>query len=108
MRKSKLLLVSWILSVIYSVMLLKYFSEISSSGEVVDAFATILLYPHIVVVLMGLLFNILGWSLHKAGYALTGAILYTVGIVLMPIYIFFIIIQTILSYVAYVRMKRYG
>jgi len=56
---------------------------------------------------LGLLFNILGWSLNKAGYALTGAILYTVGIVLMPVYIFFILIQTILSYVAYVRMKGY-
>src|SRR5690554_7337540 len=101
MRKSKLLLVSWILSVLYCVMLIAslggMYGSSDSYNQAASVFLTILLYPHMIVVFLGLLFNILGWSLNKAGYALTGAILYTVGIVLMPVYIFFILIQTILS-----------
>lgn len=111
MKRSKLLLVSWILSVLYCVMLIAslggMYGSSDSYNQAASVFLTILLYPHMIVVFLGLLFNILGWSLNKAGYALTGAILYTVGIVLMPVYIFFILIQTILSYVAYVMMKRF-
>ena len=49
--------------------------------------------------------NALGYFLNKRGFILTAAILYTIAIVLMPIYFFFVLIQTILCYVAYAKMN---
>ena len=43
--------------------------------------------------------------MNKRGFALTGAILYTVALVLMPLYFMFVIIQMILSYVGFAKLK---
>lgn len=47
----------------------------------------------------------MGWAMNKHGFALTGAILYSVGMFLFIPLFFFVIIQTILSYVGYALMK---
>ena len=54
---------------------------------------------------LAVIFNILGWAMNKRGFALTGAILYTVALVLMPLYFMFVIIQMILSYVGFAKLK---
>jgi len=110
MKKSKLLLVSWILSVAYLVYLIAYFTgAIGSTTDVEQAGAAIafvLVMPHAFILFLGLIFNVLGWAMNKRGFALTGAILYSVSMFLFIPYFFFVVIQTVLSYVAYAKMKK--
>ena len=42
----------------------------------------------------------------KRGFALTGAILYAVSMVLFPMYFFFVIVQMILSFVGFAKLKK--
>ena len=44
----------------------------------------------------------------RRGFALTGAILYTVAIVLFPLYFMFVIIQVILSFVGFAKMQSHS
>lgn len=108
-KKSKLLLVSWILGALYIVYLFAYFGGLIGSttgGEQVGSLiASTIVMPHAICAALAVLFNILGWSMNNRGFTLTGAILYAVSIVLMPLYFMFVIIQMILSFVGYAKMK---
>jgi hypothetical protein len=110
MKKSKLLLVSWILTLLYLITIVVYVSTYGNSGndteQVGAAIAVVLMLPHLVVTLVGLILNVLAWAVNKRGFALAGAILYSVAMFLFPPYFFFILIQTILSYVAYSKMSK--
>ncbi len=109
MKKNKLLLISGILSILYLLYIIYYIStfKADSSAEAVGAgLAVVIIMPHLIVVGIATIFNWVAYGLNKRGFALTGAILYSVSIVLMPIYIFFVIIQTVLSYVAYAKMRK--
>ena len=112
MKKSKLLLVSLILSGFYLVYIAGYFfnamNTTTGSEQAGAALAMTLVIPHIVALALGLLFNVLGYAMSKRGFALTGAILYTVAIALFPIYFMFVIIQVILSFVGYSKMKTHS
>ena len=111
MKKSKLLLVSWILGALYSVYIVFYFfnstaSQADATAAIGAGIATMIVMPHMLCVILATLFNILGWAMNKRGFALTGAILYTVSIALFPLYFMFVIIQTILSFVGFAKMKK--
>lgn len=110
-KLSKLLLISFILGVLYLVYSASYWGNTFGAGEstaeqVGAGIATLLVLPHLVFTALAVLFNGLGLFLKKRGFALTGAILYTVAMVLFPVYFMFVIIQTILSYVAFALMKK--
>ena len=112
MKKSKLSLISLILTALYVVYLIYYISSVGSKAATADsatqagtAIGIALITPHLICTAVGLLMNILGYFLNKRGFILTAAILYTIAIVLMPIYFFFVLIQTILCYVAYAKMN---
>ena len=109
-KKSKCLLVSWILGAAYVVYLIAYFfganANTADSAEALGVgLATALVMPHLVVTLLAVIFNILGWAMSKRGFALTGAILYAVAMVLFPMYFFFVIVQMILSFVGFAKLK---
>lgn len=111
MKKSKCLLVSWILGVAYIVYLFAYFfganANTADSAEALGVgIATVLVMPHMIVTLLAVIFNILGWAMSKRGFALTGAILYAVAMVLFPMYFFFVIVQMILSFVGFAKLKN--
>ena len=103
MKKSKLSLISLILSALYVIYLIYYISN--SATQVGTAIGIAIIMPHLVCTGIALLMNALGYFLNKRGFILTAAILYTIAIVLMPIYIPFVIIQTILCYVAFSKMN---
>lgn len=109
MKKNNLLLISWSLTVFYFVMVIASLNKIGSgTNDAGSAFAlgllSILIFPHMILVFIGGLFNILGWALNKKGFALTGAILYTVAMVFMIPLFYYLIIQTVLSYIGYATM----
>lgn len=112
-KKNKLsipLLISFIIGAAYLV----YFavvwsgtaSEMDGWEQVGAGIATVLVAPHVICTFIAVIFNALGLFLRKRGFALTGAILYTVAMVLFPVYFMFVIIETILSYVGFSKMKK--
>ena len=110
-KLSKLLLIAFILGVLYIIYSASYWSgavsNTSDSAEQIGAgIATALVMPHLICTFIGVLFNGLGLFMKKRGFALTGGILYTVAMVLFPPYFFFVIIQAVLSYVGFAKMKK--
>lgn len=110
MKRSKLLLISGILSTAYLFYILNYFiGEIFSSDTVESissGIASVLVMPHMLLVGLGFLFNWIGWALKQRWAALTSGILYAISILLMFIYAPFVIVQMILCFIAFARMKK--
>lgn len=110
MKKSKLLLISWVLGIAYLIYLIVYFGDALNTTQGAEqtgvGIAATLVFPHAIAVLLAVVFNVLGWAMHKRGFALTGGILYAVSIALFPLYFMFVIIQMILSFVGYAKMKN--
>ncbi len=109
MKKSILLLLSWMLTIGYLIVLFINFTNIGKGTEtsaLAQGVVFVIMIPHLIVVLLALIFNILGWALKSRGFALTCAILYTVGMVFFPPFFYFLIIQMILSYVGFALTKK--
>ncbi len=110
MGKRKTLLVSWILSALYSIYLISYFmgnvASTSGAEQVGAGLATALITLHLVFVLIGLILNIVAWLKSSRSLSLVCAIMYLVAIVLFPFYFFFVIIQVILCFVAFSSLKE--
>ncbi len=110
-KRSVILLVSWIIGLAYAVYLVSYFSgSIAGASDAAEAIgtgiATALVMPHMIVVALAVLFNILGWACRLRWSALTGAILYAVAMVLFPLYALFVLVEMILSFVGFAKMKK--
>lgn len=111
-KKSVLLLISWIIGALYTVYLFYYMQTAGNTTGMDSAEAlgttigVALLTPHLVFVFLAVFFNILGWAMSKRGFALTGAILYAVSIVMMPIYFMFVIVEMILSFVGFAKLPK--
>lgn len=111
MKKSKALVISAVLGIIYSIYLVSYFGGTifgagSGAEAVGGAIATALVTPHMICIVLATIFNTLGAFLNKSGFALTGAILYCVGGVVFIMYIFFVIPMIVLSFVGYGKVKK--
>lgn len=109
MKRSKLLLISAIIGTLYGIYLISYFTgaNTSSSGaeQVGAGIATLIVMPHMAMVWLAIVFNWLGYALKLKWSALVAGILYAVAIVLFFMYFMFVIIEMILCFVAYAKMK---
>lgn len=110
MKKSKLLLTSFILGVVYVVYLVMYFSGALAGTEGAEqvgaGIATFVVFPHFICVALATLFNGIGWTMNSKGFTLTGGILYVVSMILFPLYFFFVIIQAVLSFIGYAKIGK--
>lgn len=109
-KMNKCLLISFILGFAYVLYLFSYMYSSAGSGandaeNLGIGLAISLAMPHMICALLAVIFNGLGLFLNKRGFVLTGAILYTVACVLMPVRFMFTIIQAILSYIGFARLK---
>lgn len=109
-KKSILLLISAILGCAYLIYSIVYWTGInsgsSSSAESIGfGIATAIVFPHLIATAVAFIFNLLGWIMNHKWFALTGAILYTVALLLFPLYFMFVIAEMILSYVGFARMS---
>lgn len=109
-KKSVLLLISSILGVLYAIYSVFYWASANSgNADTIAAIgagiATVLVMPHMICAVLAAIFNVLGWAMNSRGFALTGAILYAVAAVLFPIYAMFVLVQMILSFVGFARLK---
>lgn len=109
-KKSVLLLISAILGVLYAVYSVSYWagagSGMSGAAAIGAGIATVIVMPHMICAVLAAIFNVLGWTMISRGFALTGAILYAVAAVLFPMYAMFVLIQMILSFVGFAKMKK--
>ncbi len=111
MKKSKLLLIAAIIGSLYVVYLISYFTGVntdtSSSSEALGAaLATAMVAPHMVLTGIAVIFNWLSFCLKARWAALTAGILYAVAMVLFIAYFMFVIIEMILCFIAYAKMKK--
>lgn len=110
MKKSKLLLISGMIGLLYLIYLIVYFAGgfgSEDSAEVAaSAIAAALVTPHAVCVGIAVIFNWLGWALKARWAALVAGILYAVSMVLMFLYAGFVVLETILCFVAFAKMKH--
>lgn len=108
--KSKALIASSVLGILYSLFLIVNF--FGSSGDISDAeaiggaIATALVMPHMILVVLATIFNVLSVTLEKSAFALTSGILYSVGGVLFLLYLVFVIPMIVLSFVGYSKMRK--
>ncbi|MCI8513613.1 MAG: hypothetical protein HFI93_03140 [Lachnospiraceae bacterium] len=109
-KMNKCLLIALLLGVAYIIYSFVYWSGAVGSGTDAEqlgaGIAAALVMPHLIVTALAVIFNALGLFLRKRGFALTGAILYTVAIVLFPAYFMFVILQMILSYIGFAGLKK--
>lgn len=110
-KKSIILLISAILGVLYALYIVIYFfaqntTQTDAVGAIGAGLATALVLPHMLCAVLAAIFNTLGWAMGKRGFALTGAILYAVAMVLFLLYAPLVLIQTILSFIGFATMKN--
>lgn len=110
MKRSKLLLIAAILGTAYAIYLVTYFmgavGETSGAEQVGAGLATALVMPHMAFVWLAVIFNWLGFALKAKWAALVAGILYAVAIVLFFMYFMFVIVEMILCFVGYAKMKK--
>ncbi len=110
MKRSKLLLIAGILGLIYFIYIISYFWGITTSTQGTEAIsaglASAIVAPHIVCVGIAVIFNWVGFGIKARWAALTAGILYAVSIVLFFMYAMFVIIQMILCFIAFAKMKK--
>ena len=109
--KSKSLLVSLIIGALYAVYLIVHFGGAmggaASDAEAVGAgIATLLVTPHMILVILAVIFNALGYFKNKKGFALTGGILYSVAAAVFILYAPFLIVSIVCSFVGYSKVKK--
>lgn len=110
-NKSKALLVSLVIGALYTVYLIVYFvGNMADSGSSTEAagagIATALVTPHLVLMVLAVIFNALGYFQSKSGFALAGAILYCVAAGVFIIYAPFCVIEIVFSFIGYSKLKK--
>lgn len=110
MKRSKLLLVSAIIGTAYFIYLVVHFTSGLDSADAAEAIgsglAAALVTPHMVCVGLAALFSWLGWAIKARWAALVGGILYAVSIVCMFLYALFVVVEMVLCFIAYAKMKQ--
>lgn len=110
-NRNVLLLISGIIGIAYMIYSAVYWSGVNSgSGDALEAIgagiATALVMPHLVCAAIAVVFNILAWVMCNRSFALVAGILYTVALVLFFAYFMFVIVEMILCFVAFAKMKK--
>ncbi|MGU9358597.1 hypothetical protein ACV3Z2_14445 [Clostridium perfringens] len=109
-KHSNTLLVSAILSIFYASYLIGHFLGAISGTEGAEqlgaSIATVIVMPHMILVILATIFNWVAYFSNKRGFALTAGILFSVaGVIFLP-YIFFVIPSLVLSFVGYSNLKK--
>lgn len=105
------LLISFLIGLAYCIYSIVYWSgaldSLTGTAEQIGAgLATVMVMPHLICTFLATLFNGVGCFARIRGLALTGAILYTIALVLFFPYFMFVILEVILSFVGFATMKQ--
>lgn len=107
---SKMVLVSTILVSLYAIFLMSYFygGVANSNGDeqVAGAIATALVTPHMILIVLGVVFSVVALFANKNWAAITSCVLVFVSTILMPIYFMFTIPLGIVGIIAIVCLNK--
>ena len=107
---SKMVLVSTILVSLYAIFLMAYFygGVANSNGDeqVAGAIATALVTPHMILIVLGVVFSVVALFANKNWAAITSCVLVFVSTLLMPIYFMFTIPLGIIGIIAIVCLNK--
>jgi hypothetical protein len=112
MKRSIVLLISAIIGWVYGMFItISFFTgAIVNSSPGVEALAggiaAVLVLPHMICVLIALIFNILGWAVNKREFALTAGILYSASAAMFILFAVFVVPSIVLSFVGYAKLKK--
>lgn len=98
----------WDLHILYIVLFIGVPLRVVTSGfeKVGAGIATFLVVPHVIVAIIATIFNFAALFAYRRGLTLTAAILYAVSAVLFPLYCYFVMIQSVLCFIAFALMKK--
>lgn len=110
-KRSVLLLIAAIIGVAYILYSISYWTGANSGSTdtataVGAGLATALVFPHLICTGLAVVFNILGWAMSHRGFALTAGILYAVAMILFPFYFMFVLIEAVLCFIGFARLKK--
>lgn len=110
-KKSVLLLIAAIIGVAYILYSISYWTGANSGSTdtataIGAGLATALVFPHLICAGLAVVFNILGWAMSHRGFALTAGILYAVAMILFPLYFMFVVIEAVLCFIGFARLKK--
>ncbi len=108
---SKMVLVSTILVSLYAIYLMAYFyggiANSNSDAEAgVGVIATALVTPHMILIVLGVVFSVVALFANKNWAAITSCVLVFVSTLLMPIYFMFTIPLGIIGIIAIVCLNK--
>lgn len=111
MKRSKCLLIAAILGTVYLIYLFTYFgsslnSTASDAETIGTGLATLMVMPHMITVGIAVVFNWLGFIFKFRWSALVAGILYAVALVLFMMYFMFVVVEMILCFVGFAKMKQ--
>ncbi|EGT3616330.1 hypothetical protein FHH43_08800 [Clostridium perfringens] len=113
-KRSKALLVSGILGLIYSLLLIRFFAAYFFVGVIsnvdvekaISLIAVIIVIPHMILFVLATIFNWVSYIKNKRGFALTAGILYLISAIIFPIDMIFIVPSMIFSFIGYFTLKK--
>lgn len=109
-RKNIWLLLAALIGTAYLIYILQYaFSAISSNDSntaLAASIATMMLIPHLILVLLAVIFNWLGFLFNIKWAALTAGICYGISMILFLYYFMFVIIEMIFCFIGYGKLNK--
>ena len=105
-KRNACIIISLIITLAYLAYSVYYWRYASTdvndlAGQLGFSIARAAVMPHLVAVVIAFIFNWIGVIISNRWFILVAAILYSVGILLFPVYFMFVILQVILSFVGF-------
>lgn len=108
--RSKVLCVTAVLSTLYAIYLMVYIMGAGAGSDTAEQIGTAIgiaiMMPHLILMGLGAIFTCVGFGLAKSWGALVGAILFSVGLLLMPLYFMFTVPLIVLGFVGFSNQKK--
>ena len=109
-QRSKILFLGNILGTMYAFYLMSHFFGSVSSTEGAEqigaGIATAIILPHLVAIILSVLFGFMGFFMKKDGFNLTSGILYCVATALFLLYFMFTLPLIIFAFIGYSKQKQ--
>lgn len=103
-KRSLCLLLSVLIATAYLIYIAQYF--LSGADTTAGAISTMLVLPHIVILLIGVILGWISWVTRGTGFALASSILYCVSAVVFVMYAIFLVPSIILGFIGFARQKK--
>jgi hypothetical protein len=100
-------IIAFALSLVYVLYCVVYWSLVISQAGPIGAIAFNIILPHLICTALGFVFTTLALFLGKPGWSLAAGIAYIVAIICFPGYWWCLIIQTVLSFVAFYLLRKH-